>query len=194
MFELLDTPLQTDDSFLKVYSFSDASLIESAVAETAEKLNRNSQRNVGFFSNDYVGDYFYGPKKITTAQPLTPATQRLLSITNEFFSADCNGIIVNEYVTGKNVIEVHRDSKNHADVGVIIISYGVTRNFRVFRKDKKKLIEVLSIPLKANEAIHMGGRFQEEFLHDIEPDSAIQETRYSFSFHKYMSLGLYNGL
>jgi len=189
-YTLIDTPIQTEKSFLKTYSFSDENLIKNSVAETLGKLNKSSRRNVGFFSNAYKGMYYYGKIQITKSQPLTPSLQTLLLLTNDTFASDCNGIIVNEYKNGKFYIEKHSDSKNHSDIGVIIISYGATRNFRVF--DKISDTMVANIPLLSNSAIYMGGDFQEEFTHDIEQDLSITSPRYSFSFHKYMGLGLYD--
>lgn len=188
MFNLIDTPLQTESSFLKIYSFSDPELIKKAIDEIKNKLNRSCTREVGFFSDTYEGFYNYGPIKLTKAQPLTPSLFTLLNTANTQFNTDYNGILINEYKTGLNSIQKHSDSKNHPDFGVVIISYGATRNFRIFdRKD----IKILDVPLIENQAIHMGGDFQKEFTHDVEKDARIKETRYSISYHKYMNLGRY---
>ncbi len=189
MFNPLSTVIQTDRSFLKTYLFSEPSLVENAINEIKDKLNTSSKRSVGFFSNVYDGHYKYGDIKLTKAQLLTPSLSSLLDIANNQFQTDYNGIIINEYKTGLNVIQKHSDSKNHPDVGVIIISYGATRNFRVF--DKVTDEKVKDVPLIQNEAIHMGGDFQTEFTHDVEKDPNVHEVRYSISFHKYMKLGKY---
>lgn len=190
MFKPLKTLIQTERSFFKTYTFADPALVESSINEIKGKLNVSSKRRLGFFSDIYKGDYNYGHIKLTTSQRLTPSLSSLLDITNNQFQTDYNGIIINEYLNGSNVIQKHSDSKNHPDVGVIIISYGVTRNFRVF--DKVTDEKVMDIPLIQNEAIHMGGDFQLEFTHDVEADPSIQETRYSISFHKYMEQGRYD--
>lgn len=187
MFNLISTPIQTDSSFLKIYSFSDPLLVENSINEVKNKLNISSKREVGFFSDEYKGFYLYGKKRITESQPLTPSLSSLLKIANDQFETDFNGLIVNRYETGLNYIERHKDSKNHPDVGVIIISYGATRNFRVFKNNYK----TADVALISNEAIHMGGDFQKEFTHDLEVQPEINETRYSISFHKYMNLGRY---
>ena len=189
MFNLISTPIQTDSSFLKIYEFSNHELIRKAIDETKDKLNTSSNRRVGFFSDVFKGFYCYGTIKLTESQALTPSISSLLDVANTQFQTDFNGIIINEYVTGANFIEKHSDSKNHPDIGVIIISYGATRNFRVF--DKKIDKKVLDVPLIENQAIHMGGDFQKEFTHDVEKDLSIKETRYSISYHKYMNLGRY---
>lgn len=189
MFNLISTPIQTEVSFLKIYEFSNPELIREAINETKDKLNTTSNRKVGFFSDIYKGFYCYGSIKLTESQALTPSIVSLLDIANTQFETDFNGIIINEYETGANFIEKHSDSKNHPDIGVIIISYGVTRNFRVFNKKNNK--KILDVPLIENQAIHMGGDFQKEFTHDVEQDLSIKEVRYSISYHKYMNLGRY---
>lgn len=188
MFSLISTPLQTELSFLKIYYFSEPELIKKTINETKDKLNKNLSREVGFFSNEFKGFYCYGKMKLTEAQPLKESSSKLIDIANNQFNTDYNGLLINKYKTGANFIERHRDSKNHPEFGVLIISYGATRNFRVF---DGKLNKVLDVPLIENQAIHMGGKFQEEFLHDIEKDSKIKETRYSISYHKYTNLGRY---
>jgi alkylated DNA repair dioxygenase AlkB len=72
---------------------------------------------------------------------------------------------------------------------VLIISYGSTRNFRVF--DKITGNKVKDILLKNNEVLHMYGDFQKEFEHDMKKEPEVKEKRYSLSFHKYMNLGIY---
>lgn len=189
MFNLINTLIQTENSFFKIYSFSDPKLIENSILEIKDKLNVSSKRSVGFFSDVYEGFYCYGKIKLTKAQPLTPSLSNLLDIANNQFNTDFNGILINKYETGLNLIQKHSDSKNHPDVGVIIISYGATRNFRIF--DKITDEKIMDVPLINNEAIHMGGDFQTEFTHDLEKDPNIHDVRYSISFHKYMKLGKY---
>jgi alkylated DNA repair dioxygenase AlkB len=189
MFNLIDTPIQTELSYLKIYEFSNPELIREAINETKDKLNTSSNRRVGFFSDAYKGFYYYGKIKITESQPLTTSIASLIDIANNQFETDYNGIIINEYETGANFIEKHSDSKNHPDIGVIILSHGVTRNFRVFNKKNNK--KILDVPLIENQAIHMGGCFQTEFTHDVQQDLSIKEARYSISYHKYMNLGRY---
>jgi alkylated DNA repair dioxygenase AlkB len=189
MFSLIDTPIQTERSFFKIYEFSDHELVKNSIEEAKDKLNKTMSRSVGFFSDTVTGFYRYGPIKLTEIQTLTPSLSSLLNDANDQFATDFNGILVNEYKTGANYIEKHRDSRNHPDVGVVIISYGATRNFRIY--DKYGTVKVLDVPLIENQAIHMGGDFQLEFMHDVEPDKNITETRYSLSYHKFLNLGLY---
>jgi len=115
--------------------------------------------------------------------------KEMLDFINERFNSDYNGIIINYYKNGLNYIEKHSDSQNHPPNGVLLISYGGLRNFRVF--DKITDVKVKDIPLISGQMIHMGGNFQSEFTHDIEQDETITTGRYSISLHKYMGLGLY---
>ena len=114
---------------------------------------------------------------------------RFIIFINERFNSDYNGIIINYYEDGLKYIEKHSDSQNHPPNGVLLISYGGLRNFRIF--DKITDIKVKDIPLITGEMVHMGGNFQSEFTHDVEQDETITTERYSISLHKYMGLGLY---
>jgi alkylated DNA repair dioxygenase AlkB len=52
------------------------------------------------------------------------------------FNTNYNGILVNKYKSGEDYISKHSDDeKNLDDSGVISISYGATRKFRI--RDKK---------------------------------------------------------
>ena len=75
-------------------------------------------------------------------------------------------------------------SKN---IGVLIISYGATRTFRIFDNHNK----ITEIPLMHGQVLHMSENFQKEFEHDLKKEPEVKEKRYSLSFHKYMNLGIY---
>ena len=187
MLPLLSTKIETATSFLKIYSFPDKELLDNCILDIKKKLSVNRYRKVGFFSDDFSGDYMYGKMKIAKTEVLSPNMKNLLNMINEIFETDYNGILVNEYENGNNFIEKHRDSKNHPTNGVLIISYGATRTFRIF-DSKNKITE---IPLIEGQVLHMSKDFQTEFEHDLKIEPAVKEKRYSLSFHKYMNLGLY---
>ena len=189
MLSLLKTEIETSTSFLKIYSFSDHELLNNCIKEIENRrLSVHRYRKVGFFSDDYKGNYLYGRMKIAETKLLSPSLKILLDKINEVFETDYNGVLVNEYKDGNYYIEKHRDSKNHPKNGVLIISYGATRTFRVF-DDTKGVIE---IPLIHGQVLHMSESFQKEFEHDLKKEPEIKDKRYSLSFHKYMNLGLYN--
>lgn len=96
--------------------------------------------------------------------------------------------MVNEYENGNSFIGRHRDSKNHTENGVLIISYGVTRIFNVY---DNKIKEIKEIPLIQGQVLHMGGDFQKEFENELKKEPEIMEKDIQ-SFHKYKNLGLYD--
>lgn len=188
--ELINTEVKTDRSCLNIYAFPDENLIKECVDGLNSKLTTHRFRKVGFFSDECDGDiYKYGKLEIAKAQKLTEPLKTLLNMINSIFNSDYNGILINKYENGDFYIERHSDSRNHPENGVLIISYGSTRNFRVF--DKITGNKVKDIFLKNNEVLHMYGDFQKEFEHDIEQDKSIKKSRYSLSFHKYNNEGLY---
>ena len=189
--KLIYKPIETDKSFLYIYSYDNFELIDNCINEIKDKLNKSLKREVGFFSDEYDGVYKYGEHYVLTkSQKLTPSLKILLDEFNNHFETDFNGILINRYENGNNYIGKHSDSKNHPDICVMIISYGSNRTFRVFKKSNDKLVAELS--LNPYEVLHMGGDFQLEFTHDIKPEPEIKTERYSISFHKYMEAGKYS--
>lgn len=187
--EEISTPIQTNASFLKVYQYPNNDLLNRCIKSVFNKLSTTRNRHVGFFTDNDYGDYTYNGELVARSQRLTPELTELLTHVNGVFSSDHDGIIINRYCNGSNFISRHSDSKNHADIGVMIISYGAKRNFRVFDKVTNNL--VATIPLIHGQMIHMGGDFQVEFTHDVPPDFSVTTPRYSISFHKYRRLGMY---
>ncbi len=187
--ELIDQPINTHRSYFKLYKIHNKALINSCIQEIKDKVHDNLDRQVGFFSDIVKGDYNYGQLKVSTAKPLTPSLSVLLDKINTEFNSDYNGILINYYKDGNSFISIHSDSKNHPDNGVLIISYGATRTFRIFDKKSRNLIH--NIDAKEYEMMHMGGSFQEDYLHDLKKESTITQPRYSISFHKYTNAGLY---
>ena len=68
--------------------------------------------------------------------------------------------------------------------GVVAISVGASRIFRIRDKLSKHIIE--DVPTISNHIIHMGGDFQKEFTHEIPIDRTCVEERYSFTFRKHL--------
>jgi alkylated DNA repair dioxygenase AlkB len=187
MLALLKTEIQTMSSFLKIYSFNNEELLNKCVNDIQNRLMTNRFRKVGFFSDEFNGVYMHGKTIIAKSQNMTESLQTLLKMINERFETDYNGILVNEYKNGNNFIERHRDSKNHPENGVLIISYGATRTFNVY---DNQINIIKEIPLIHGQVLHMGGDFQKEFFHELKKEPEVTEKRYSLSFHKYNNLGL----
>lgn len=189
MINLKKVEIKTQSSFLNIYTFEDDNLLDKCIEECKDKLEDVGTRRVSFFSDVITENYMYGDVRVCMSQKLTPSLSKILDIINVKFDSDYNGIIINYYKDGSNYIEKHSDSQNHPPNGVLLISYGNKRNFRVY--DKKTDVKVSDIDLIHGEMIHMGGDFQSEFTHDVEQDFSITTDRYSISFHKYMGLGRY---
>jgi alkylated DNA repair dioxygenase AlkB len=140
------------------------------------------QRNVGFFSNKSIG-YKYS-KKMMDSKPLSKCMGELLDIVNKEIGAEFNGILVNKYMDGNDYISAHSDDENTLDsVGVVSISYGSERIFRIRNKVTK---EIVCDELTTHCSIlHMGGNFQKLYTHEIPIQRKIKEPRISFTFRKH---------
>jgi alkylated DNA repair dioxygenase AlkB len=109
----------------------------------------------------------------------------LLNTINEKFDSQFNGILVNRYKDGSENIGAHSDDeKNLDEIGVVCISYGAARTFRIRNKSTKE--KVLDVLTEDNKIIHMGGDFQKEFTHEIPVQKKVLGTRYSFTFRKHL--------
>lgn len=191
---LFQTMVQTDKSFLNYYKcdiFND--FIEKSVEEIKDELLHkppikmygkivHQQRDIGFFSNTSIGYYYSG--QLAKSKPLPPNLLKLMEMINEGFNTKYNGVLVNRYVDGNNYIGDHSDDEKHLDpCGVVAISHGAVRKFRI--KDKitgKKIIDIDTI---SNSIIHMGGDFQKDFTHGIPVEKKVKGVRYSFTFRNH---------
>lgn len=194
----METPIRTDKSFLKIYKkevVKNMELdIENCVKEVRDKLLHNppivvygkpakQHRSIGFFSDDSIGYYYSG--QLAKSQPLTPKLKNMLEVINNKFSAEFNGILVNYYENGEDYIGKHSDDEKGLDkIGVVSISYGQARKFRI--RDKLTNKKVMDIVTKNEEIIHMGGNFQKEFTHEIPIEKKIKLGRYSFTLRKHL--------
>lgn len=185
--------IKTETSELSVHSLNkdEQKLLDSIVLEVKSKLETRPKivvfgkecrqnRNVGFFSNDSIG-YRYS-RQMMDSQPLTESLVKLLEMVNTKYSADFNGILINEYVDGNDSIGAHSDdeiglSKN---AGIVAISYGSIRKFRIRNKKTKKIVK--DIYMKHGDILQMTGNFQKEFTHEIPVEKKVTESRISFTF------------
>lgn len=191
----MNTIIKTEKSFLNVYNASEEynDLMKLCIAEIIDKLLENPKiiingksaiqhRSIGFFSNDSIGYYYSG--QLAKSQSLSENLSKLLDKINIKFDAKFNGILVNKYNKGDDYIGAHSDNESGLDkCGVVCISYGAVRKFRIKDKITKKTI--VDIPTISNNILHMGGDFQKEFTHEIPIEKKIKEVRYSFTFRKH---------
>ena len=187
------TVIKTEKSSLLLIKHNYRQLIKKIIEEIDEKLNErpeiivfgkkcNQNRNVGFFSNNSIG-YNYS-NKLERSKPLTPNLILLLNNVNMQFNSDFNGILINEYINGSDYIGAHSDDENNlSNIGVVSISYGASRNFRIRNKKTKKILE--NIDTNDYKMIIMKGDFQKEFTHEIPIQKKIKDKRYSFTFRKH---------
>jgi alkylated DNA repair dioxygenase AlkB len=190
--------IKTDKSYLNFISYADnyiiREIIDKCINEVKDCLDIKppikfmgkivyQQRDVGFFSNETEGYYYSG--KLTSSKPLKPNLLELLLFVNTLFGSSFNGILVNRYNDGTNYISEHSDNENTLDdIGVVAISYGAIRKFRIRNKITKE--KVIDIPTTSYSLIQMGGNFQNEFLHGIPIEKKIMDVRYSLTFRKHI--------
>jgi len=186
--------IKTETSFLNVYSCEEyTELIKKCIEEVKNELlvkppiqlygkTVYQQRSIGFFSNESIGYYYSG--QLAKSKSLQPNILELMQIINTRFGTKYNGILVNKYDDGNNYISDHSDDEANIDKGgVIAISYGAVRKFRIRDKITKKII--MDIPTISNSIIHMGGNFQKEYTHGIPVEKKVQGERYSLTFRKH---------
>lgn len=141
-------------------------------------------RNIGFFSDSSIG-YYYS-NQLAASKPLTSSLSELLVLVNDLFGADYNGVLVNEYPDGTHYIGKHSDDESAlSNGGVVCISYGVSRTFRI--RDKVTGKVVMNIPTTSREFWVMGGDFQKEFTHEVPIEKKVKDRRVSFTFRKHLN-------
>lgn len=186
--------IKTDSSYFgKVNADIDDLLLE-CIAEINGKLDEKpsvmvfgkpavQNRNIGFFSNSSIGYYYSG--QLAASKPLTSALNQLLNLINIQFNSDFNGILINEYPDGEHYIGKHSDDeKALTNAGVVCISYGASRKFRIRDKLTGKI--VMDIPTTSKEIWVMGGNFQKEFTHEVPVEKKVKDKRVSFTFRKHL--------
>jgi alkylated DNA repair dioxygenase AlkB len=140
-------------------------------------------RNVGFFSDESIG-YKYS-KKLMESKPLSASLSDLLVTINKMIGTQFNGILVNKYIDGNDYIGAHSDDETGLDgIGVVAISYGSERIFRIRNKNDKTI--VCDEPTTHCGILHMGGNFQKVYTHEIPMQKKIKESRISFTFRKHI--------
>lgn len=180
---------------MKVFSYEKYSeLIDKCVEEVKDDLVIkppikfmgkvvHQQRDVGFFSDESIG-YHYS-NQLAASKPLKSNLMELMKIVNTQFNIEYNGILVNRYIGGDNYISDHSDNEKTLDEsGVIAISQGVVRKFRIREKETKK--KVIDVPTTSYSVIQMGGDFQKEFTHGIPVEKKVTGVRYSFTFRTHL--------
>lgn len=186
--------LKTPHSLLSIRQFSKTLLLENCVNDVVPLLQHHppiiiygkkckQNRNVGFFS-DTVPYYYYSGKKHDSLQ-CTDNLRELIITINNIYGAKYNGILVNEYLNGKDYIGAHSDNESELDInaGVVALSWGAQRKFRIHTK--KENIKLLDLLTTHGQLLQMSGDFQKEFVHSIPIESTVKEKRISFTFRRH---------
>jgi len=183
-------------AFLDKGIFANSHLLDKCIAEVKPQLEYQPEifiygkqckqsRNVGFFSNESIGYKYSG--KLMKSKILSPSIAELLATVNEMFGGEnFNGILVNEYEDGEKYISAHSDDEAGLveNIGVVSISYGAERNFRIRNKADKTI--VCNEPTKHCGILQMGGiNFQKLYTHEIPVQKKIKESRISFTFRNH---------
>jgi alkylated DNA repair dioxygenase AlkB len=92
---------------------------------------------------------------------------KLLEFVNNHSGKQYNGILINWYQNGYHYIGKHSDDEKSLikDTPIYSFSFGQERDFRI--TSKKKEIDPISIKLKNNSLIIMGGKMQEHYYHEV---------------------------
>lgn len=192
--------IETKKSFLTKFNLLDMvecevtkELIDDCINDVKDKLDIrppikiydkivNQRRDVGFFSDKSIGYQYSG--QLAKSKPMTLNLDLLLELINEMFGSNFNGILINRYNSGDEYIGAHSDDEKNLDLtGVVAISCGGERIFRIRNKKTKEIYQ--DIPISNLDVIHMGGDFQKEFTHEIPPTKKLVDIRYSFTFRHH---------
>lgn len=141
------------------------------------------RRCIGFFADD-VKTYSY-TGQTTTNNPLTEPLRQVMAMVNASLgmSEACayNGVLVNMYRDGTEVIGAHSDRETEGAT-VTAISLGASRKFRIRRKTGGPFQD---IPTKHGQLLVMNGDFQNEFTHEIPKETKVKDMRVSLTFRHH---------
>ena len=172
----------------------------------------HQNRDIGFFSDESKG-YKYS-NQLMSSQQLTPQLKLILDYVNAAFvptnQPKYNGILINRYNDGNDNIGAHSDDeKSLSPTGVIAISLGATRKFRLRSKyaglpyqilttkytpeietsigkiSNKKGEILFDLPMTNKMIVWMYGDFQKELTHEIPKEARVTEPRISLTFRSH---------
>lgn len=140
-------------------------------------------RCIGFFSDVATG-YRYS-RQTMPAQPCPDFLRTLMDRINRDYGTRFNAILVNKYRNGQDSIGAHADDESALDArGVIAISLGAPRTFRIRHKASKAVLH--EIVTKHGQLVFMEGQdFQRLLTHEIPPEPSISRPRISLTFRTH---------
>ena len=184
-----------NSAFLNYGIYGNTELLEKCINEIDSQLEERpeliifgkkckQQRFVGFFSNDSIG-YKYS-NKLMESKSITDSLLKIMNDVNEIIGSEYNGVLINKYMNGNDYIGAHSDNETGLDPthGVICISFGAERNFRIRNKNDKKIC--FEVTTENSSIIQMSGNFQKIYTHEIPIQKKIKEPRFSLTFRKHL--------
>ena len=149
------------------------------------------KRNTKFYTlttdekeQDAVMGYNYS-NSAAPAYPLPTFLKDLCDQVNVHFPHAYNGVLVNVYNDGSDYIGVHSDKEVLGSTGgVVSLSLGQTRTFRIKNKLSKK--KVKDVELTHGDICWMAGDFQEQFTHEIPKQLRRKGLRVSLTFRHHV--------
>ena len=185
--QLVERSFVKDRNLIKLVIDEVTPLLEKKPKVFVYNKWRHQQRNVGFFSDESYGYFFSG--QCARAQKLSPALKTLLNAINNDYGAEFNGMLINHYENGTNKISAHADDETalDANVGVVTLSYGAERTFRIRQKVPKTTGPVVyDATTKDCVALQMRGpRFQKDLTHEVPEQRRVLRERFSITFRRH---------
>lgn len=189
-------PIDTGKSHLSVTIIEDND-IKDIINEIIKSVNKQlivrpkvvvygkecrQNRDIGFYSNESKG-YAYS-NQLMESKPLNDLMEYLIIYVNTYYNTNFNSLLINKYNNGSEYIGAHSDDESGlGNDGVVTISHGISRKFRIRNKTTKKIVkDIQTIPYSM---IHMAGDFQKEFTHEIPIEKKIKEQRISITFRNH---------
>lgn len=142
-------------------------------------------RDVGFFS-DFSSGYKYSGNILQAIKFHDyPFLLEILNNVNTLTNSNFNSILVNRYANGDDYIGAHSDNeKSLSTTGIVTISIGQERIFRIRDKKTKKIVK--DIIVKDSDLYWMTGEFQKHYTHEIPKQKSAKGVRISLTFRKHL--------
>lgn len=205
MITLLESGLHEGDrAKLRCGTLERPELLEDAVSEVAEHLVTDppvrvfgracvQHRDICLFAPEGI-TYSYTGSKAPSAS-IGPALDALRTYVNAYLGTQYNAVLVNRYKNGNDFISDHSDNERGLDAaaGVVTISYGQTRTFRIKRRADAPIGAAtfkngrMDVELTHNSILVMEGPgFQRSYTHGVPKRASSNGVRYSFTFRRHV--------
>jgi alkylated DNA repair dioxygenase AlkB len=140
-------------------------------------------RRTQFYTDFRASTGYSYSKSSAFPVPLLGWMRELLKIVNEEFKQLFNSVLVNIYCSGADTIAAHCDKDISGENGVVAISFGSSRKFRIREKASKLVLKDLQTE-HAQVLMMKTSKFQELYTHEIPAGPKTASTRWSLTFRK----------